>query len=267
MGAMDDSDAPRTQSSTPRERRRRTIVIVSSAVAVLAVVVLLAIGLMNQGIDSTIQDALDAGDRPDAPELALPVFTAGDGIGPVDAPFDLRDARGKVVVLNFWASWCPPCEAEAPILEGVARGYRQLGKDVVVIGVDVEDVPSSAREFIRTHEVSYPNLRDRGDDVKRRFEVGNLPETFVIDQSGRIAVKQVARSPRRATPRPSSSCCARTAADEGGARARLAGGGAAGARARAGIRRGLSVSEVARELRCPTCNARSTPRTRRRPTT
>jgi cytochrome c biogenesis protein CcmG/thiol:disulfide interchange protein DsbE len=180
------------QNAEPREGgRRRMIVIIASAVAVLAVVALLIVGLMNQGVDSTIQDALAEGERPEAPALQLPVLTAGDGVGPEGAEFDLEDLRGSVVVLNFWASWCPPCEAEAPLLEGVARGYRSRGDDVVVLGVDVEDLPDSAREFIERHSISYPNVRDKSDDVKLRYEVGQLPETFVIDQDGRIAVKHI----------------------------------------------------------------------------
>jgi cytochrome c biogenesis protein CcmG/thiol:disulfide interchange protein DsbE len=175
----------------PEGRRRRTAVIVASAAAALAVVALLVVGLMNQDVESTIQDALAEGERPDAPALRLPVLTAGDGVGPVGADLDLADLRGSVVVLNFWASWCPPCEAEAPLLEGVARGYRSRGDEVVVLGVDVEDLPDSARAFIERHDVTYPNVRDKSDDVKLRFQVGQLPETFVIDREGRIAVKHV----------------------------------------------------------------------------
>lgn len=188
---VDDTPGPPPAGEPPEGRRRRTAVIVATAAAVLAVVALLVVGLMNQGVESTIQDALAEGERPDAPALRLPVLTAGDGVGPVGAEFDLADLRGSVVVLNFWASWCPPCEAEAPLLEGVARGYRGRGEKVVVLGVDVEDLPDSARAFIARHEVSYPNVRDKGDDVKLRFQVGQLPETFVIDPDGRIAVKHI----------------------------------------------------------------------------
>jgi|AutmiccommuBRH23_1029490.scaffolds.fasta_scaffold76090_2 cytochrome c biogenesis protein CcmG/thiol:disulfide interchange protein DsbE len=186
-----DPPPPDPGAEPPDGGRRRTVVIVVSAVAVAAIVALLVVGLMNQGVESTIQDALAEGERPEAPALQLPVLTAGDGVGPVGSQFDLTDLRGSVVVLNFWASWCPPCEAEAPLLEGVARGYRSRGEEVVVLGVDVEDLADSAREFIARHEVSYPNVRDKGDDVKLRFEVGQLPETFVIDADGRIALKHI----------------------------------------------------------------------------
>lgn len=184
---------PSTPGEPPESGgRRRAITIAASALAAAAVVVLLAVGLMNQGVDSTIQDALAEGERPDAPDLELPVLHAGDGVGPAGARFDLESLRGSVVVLNFWATWCGPCEEEAPLLEGVARGYRDRpGDDVVVLGVDVEDLSADARDFIARHGISYPNVRDGGDSTKRSFEVGGLPETFVIDADGRIAVKHV----------------------------------------------------------------------------
>lgn len=190
-----ENSAPDTPPDDGQEagtrRRRRGIVIVSSATVVVAVIAMLAVGLMNQGVSSDIQDALAAGDRPQAPRLELPVLTAGDGVGPIGDDLDLEDLRGSVVVLNFWASWCPPCEAEAPLLEGVARGYRARGEKVVVLGVDVEDLPASALKFTEKHQLTYPNVRDPSDATKLRFEVGSLPETFVIDPDGNIALKKI----------------------------------------------------------------------------
>lgn len=182
---------PSSDPPSPTGRRRRAWVIGGTAAAILAVVVLLVVGLMHQGVGSTIQDALAAGDRPQAPDMDLPVFNAADGVGPEGASYDLRDLRGQVVVLNFWASWCDTCKEEMPLLEGAARGYRARGDRVVVLGVNVQDLPNNARGFLKEYAVSYPNLRDKGDTTKLRYEVGGLPETFIIDQRGRIAVKQV----------------------------------------------------------------------------
>lgn len=169
--------------------RRRTIGAVVGGVAVLGVILLLVVGLVNRdAIDTTIQDALAAGERPDAPDIALPVLVAGDGVGPAGSEVALSELRGRTVVLNFWASWCEPCEVEAPVLEAVAERYRP-GGEVVVLGVDVQDLRERALEFVRDNRLTYPSLRDGEDDAKNAFEVPALPETFVIDPEGRIALK------------------------------------------------------------------------------
>jgi thiol-disulfide isomerase/thioredoxin len=169
--------------------RRRTIGAVVGAAIVLGVIALLVVGLANKdAIGTSIQDALAEGDRPEAPEIELPVLVAGDGVGPVGAEVALSELRGRTVVLNFWASWCEPCEVEAPVLEAVAERYRE-GGDVVVLGVDVQDLRESALGFVRRNGLTYPSLRDGEDDAKNRFEVPALPETFVIDPEGRIALK------------------------------------------------------------------------------
>jgi cytochrome c biogenesis protein CcmG/thiol:disulfide interchange protein DsbE len=100
----------------------------------------------------------------------------------------LDDLRGRTVVLNFWASWCEPCEGEAPILDQVARQYRGSG-DVVVLGLDVQDLTDEALRFAREFGISYPSLREAGDDAYRAYQLTGVPETFVIDPEGRIALK------------------------------------------------------------------------------
>lgn len=169
--------------------RRRTIAAVVGGVVVLGVIALLVVGLVNKDqIGTSIQDALAAGERPDAPAMTLPVLVAADGIGPEGAEVSLADLRGRTVVLNFWASWCRPCELEAPVLEAVAERYRADG-DVVVLGVDVQDLREQALGFVRDTGVTYPTLRDGGDGVMNDYQVAALPETFVIDPEGRIALK------------------------------------------------------------------------------
>jgi cytochrome c biogenesis protein CcmG/thiol:disulfide interchange protein DsbE len=184
-------DAPPDPTTPPEGGwdRRRTIAAVVGSVIVLAVIGLLVVGLVNKdAIGTSIQDALDAGERPAAPEITLPVLVAADGIGPVDSEVSLSSLRGKTVVLNFWASWCEPCEVEAPVLEEVARRYRGDG-EVVVLGVDVQDLRESALGFVDRNGLTYPTLRDGEDDAKNAFQVPALPETFVIDPEGRIGLK------------------------------------------------------------------------------
>ena len=170
--------------------RRRTVGAIVGGVIVAAVVALLAIGLANRDVGTSIQDALDAGERPDAPGFTAPVLLAADGIGPVGTQVSLDDLRGRTVVLNFWASWCQPCEREAPILNEVARRHRGSG-DAVVLGLDVQDLREKARAFATAHGVAYPSLRETGDSAYRDYQLTGLPETFVIDPQGRIALKVV----------------------------------------------------------------------------
>ena len=186
---MTDADpAPDTPAEEPRWDRRRTIGAIVGGAIVLFVVVLLVVGLVNKDLGTSIQDALAEGRRPAAPEISLPVLTAADGVGPEGAEVSTGSLRGRIVVLNFWASWCDPCELEAPVLEEVATRYRS-SEDVVVVGVDVQDLREDALGFIERNGLTYPSLRDGTDGAQHSYEVPALPETFVIDREGRVALK------------------------------------------------------------------------------
>lgn len=186
---MDDPGSEQGGPAAAGWDRRRVVAAAVGGVVVLGVIALLVVGLVNRdSVGTSIQDALAAGERPEAPALTLPVLVAADGIGPEGAEVSLADLRGRTVVLNFWASWCTPCEIEAPVLEAVAARYRDDG-DVVVLGVDVQDLREKALEFVRETGVTYPTLRDGGDDAMNAYQVPALPETFVIDPEGRVALK------------------------------------------------------------------------------
>lgn len=105
-----------------------------------------------------------------------------------EQPLDVADYRGQVVVLNFWASWCPPCRAETPALLEVAAQTADLG--VQLIGVNVKDERSSALAFERNQEVTYPSLYDQPGELLLRFRrivPQTPPTTLIIDEQGRIA--------------------------------------------------------------------------------
>ena len=105
-------------------------------------------------------------------------------------PVSLDAYRGRVVVVNFWASWChPACYEEAPVLERNWRAYRD--RDVVVLGVDIQDKAESAKKFIADFSLTFPNVLDAAGRVSVDYGVYGVPETFFIDRRGRIRAKHV----------------------------------------------------------------------------
>lgn len=118
-----------------------------------------------------------AGDRPLAPPLALrPLIGGGPDVS-------LASYRGKVVVVNFWASWCGPCKAEAPRLEAASHRWAKQG--VVFLGVDANDFSSDGKRFLDKHGISYLNLEDGSGSSLGHWGVTGFPETFFIDRQGR----------------------------------------------------------------------------------
>ncbi|RMF88067.1 MAG: TlpA family protein disulfide reductase [Nitrospinota bacterium] len=102
----------------------------------------------------------------------------------------LQDLRGKVVVLNFWASWCyPSCWNEAPRLEAAWQRYRDQG--VVIVGVNYQDKDEDARQFIARFGKTFPNGPDHGSKISIDYGVYGVPETFFIDRQGIIAHKHI----------------------------------------------------------------------------
>ena len=139
---------------------------------------LLAYGVASQDADRSFEDAIERGEREPAPDIALPPLDGGE-------ERSLSDWRGQVVVLNYWASWCEPCKQESPLLE---RWHQRLKKrNATVLGVDVLDVTSDAKDFIAKYKLTYPQLRDKDGTTMDDFGVIAYPETFVIDREGRIA--------------------------------------------------------------------------------
>ena len=101
----------------------------------------------------------------------------------------LDNLKGKVVVLNFWASWCyPDCYEEAPVLEG---GWKEYQKDVMVIGVDIQDTLEAASKFINQFALTFPNGPDPAGKIAVDYGVYGVPETFFIDKRGIIRKKHV----------------------------------------------------------------------------
>lgn len=96
----------------------------------------------------------------------------------------LSELRGKVVIVNFWASWCPPCREEAAYLEQTWRKYRDRG--VVFLGVDWVDTPTNALAYIKEFDITYPNGPDIGTKAAQAYRIQGVPETFYVDQRGAL---------------------------------------------------------------------------------
>ncbi len=143
-----------------------------------ALVGLLAYGLSARSDDTSLDEALMRGERPTAPDRRLPV------LGAADSKRSLADYRGKVVVLNVWASWCKPCKDELPLLEKTQKQLTRSG--ATLVGVNAKDFTEKALATVRRYDLSFPSLRDRDGSFVREYGSVAYPETFVIDRQGRI---------------------------------------------------------------------------------
>jgi cytochrome c biogenesis protein CcmG, thiol:disulfide interchange protein DsbE len=157
---------------------RRTWTTTAGLIVIALFVALLGYGVLRSNRAKSLDAAVASGKRVAPPSVNLPWLDRSEHA-------TLADWRGKVVVLNFWASWCPPCREEAPLL---ARWQPQLtSAGGTILGVDTLDVASDARAFMAKNKLDYPSLRDRGGDTARAFGVAAYPESIVIDRKGRVA--------------------------------------------------------------------------------
>jgi cytochrome c biogenesis protein CcmG, thiol:disulfide interchange protein DsbE len=150
----------------------------------LALVALLAYGLVSRGADTSIDSKLAKGEHPEAPSTTLPVlFGSGNS--------SLEAYRGKVVLLNYWASWCVPCRQEAPLLQRWQPVMQSKGG--TVLGVDVNDISDNGQSFARKFKLTYPLLRDGNAHSQAAYGVLAYPESFLVDRQGHI--RAAARGP------------------------------------------------------------------------
>lgn len=158
-------------------------------------VALLAYGVLAQIPDTSIDASLAGGQPVPAPPFRLAVLQRG-GLGPLLGPrlgallgapeLSLRELRGTPVVLNFYASWCLTCQAEATTLE---RVWRKLARPrgVLFLAVDIQDSQVEARAYLRRYGIDYPNVRDpSGDVAELLYQITGVPETFFVDAQGQI---------------------------------------------------------------------------------
>jgi cytochrome c biogenesis protein CcmG/thiol:disulfide interchange protein DsbE len=141
---------------------------------VVSLIALLMVIVVAWGV---YQNTLSQPEEGKAPDFSLPLLGQ-------EGTFTLSEQRGKVVVINFWGSWCGPCRLEAPMLQRVYEDYQDLG--VVFVGMDVKDIESDALEYIAEFGITYPNVMDIGGKMEDAYRTEGVPETFVVGKDGNI---------------------------------------------------------------------------------
>ena len=195
--AEDQRAAAPVEGEDPKPGRGRwSLGLKTLALAFVAALLgLLVWATLAAGRGQSLVARIGAGKKPAAPGFTLEVIWPHAETWPPAAAsrvggekLALAELRGRPVVLNFWASWCLPCRDEAPILHASAVRH---GGDVVFLGVDVRDLSSDARAFLRKYKVNYVSVRDREDKTWSAYGLTGVPETYYLDARGRV----VAHSP------------------------------------------------------------------------
>src|SRR5919109_580220 len=148
-------------------------------IAAALLVGLLAYGLTTTGTDTTLDSAMATGERVAPPaQGSLPVLGA-------ERSGSLADYKGKVVLVNVWASWCDPCRDELPLIEKAHKWLSARGG--TVLGIDVKENSGAALKAVDEFGLTFPNLRDRDGSFVRKWGQTGYPESYVLDRAGKVA--------------------------------------------------------------------------------
>ncbi len=157
-----------TETTILQKRRIRPLAIATSFLILAAI-----LGLLGWGLVKAQQQPVSAGNAPDF------TLTSFDG-----RTYTLSKLRGQVVIINFWASWCPPCRQEAAYLEQTWRKYKDQG--VIFIGVDYVDTEKAALAYIKEFDITYFNGPDVGTRVAQAYNIKGVPETYFVAKNGEL---------------------------------------------------------------------------------
>ena len=171
-----------TDSPTPAPRRGVPL----WAQIIIWVFLIGLLAIVAMGLRRAQQGTVQPGQKID--NFSLPLYSGYEYEGKSEV--SLEDLRGKVVVMNFWASWCKPCEQEAAELQQVWEEYEPTG-EVVFLGADYVDTEPNARVYLKKFGITFPNGPDLATKISQYFRIKGVPETYFIDREGVLRYVQV----------------------------------------------------------------------------
>ena len=152
------------------------------------VVLLGLLTIVAFGLRRTQQGTVQVGDV--IPDFTLSFFDGYTYQGKTEVK--LSELKGKIIVVNFWASWCKPCEQEAAELESAWKFYEKIqDNQVIFVGADYVDTEPEARGYLKKFDITYPNGPDLGTKISQMFRIQGVPETYFIDQTGKLVYAQI----------------------------------------------------------------------------
>lgn len=162
---------------TSKQGKRLTVWSLTAFAGVLLILALIGVRLINNDLSP-----LQLDERP--AEFSLTTFE-GEVI-------NSADLRGRVVLINFWASWCTTCDAEAGLLEQAWQHYQaQAGEQVIFLGVAYMDTENAARAYLGEHDVTFPNGQDLRGAISKIYQVKSVPETYILDTEGALSSQKI----------------------------------------------------------------------------
>jgi cytochrome c biogenesis protein CcmG, thiol:disulfide interchange protein DsbE len=167
------------RSALSLEIVKRSVLPIVTAIVGVCLIGLLVYGVSHQSANRTLDEQIARGTPPQAPDATKPLPVLGSS-----GSRTLASLKGKVVLLNIWASWCITCQEEAPLLENAQSAM--LAHNSTIVGITDLDASPDSQTFVRQYHLTYPNLRDNTGSFAHAYGTAQLPESFLIDRQGRI---------------------------------------------------------------------------------